>query len=72
MRTKQKKAEKSINDRGLLSDYVALAPEENQEEIKNLFDLYYKVVYGNGTGLVISEQEIQSSKELCDRIRKLK
>ena len=67
-----KKSEKSINDRGLLSDYVALAPEENQEEIKNLFDLYYKVVYGNGTGLVISEQEIQSSKELCDRIRKLK
>ena len=36
-----------FKDRGLLSDYLKLAPEEERDEIKKLFDLYYKIVYGN-------------------------
>ncbi|SFO23803.1 Transglutaminase-like superfamily protein [Pseudobutyrivibrio sp. UC1225] len=42
-----KESDKEFKDRGLLSDYLKLAPEEEQEEIKQLFDSYYKVVYGN-------------------------
>ncbi len=42
-----KKYGNDFNDRGLLSDYVKLAPEEEQEEIKKLFETYYKIVYGS-------------------------
>lgn len=42
-----KNSKQEFYDRGLLSDYLELAPEEERDEIKELFEMYYKVVYGN-------------------------
>lgn len=65
-----KQAETEIIDRGLLSDYVSITPEEFKPEVKSIFDMYYKMVYGNGPEFVITEDQLTSIKELQDKIKK--
>ncbi len=36
-------------DRGLLSDYIARAPEALRPDIQRVFDAYYRMVYGSGS-----------------------
>ena len=36
-------------DRGLLSDYIARAPEALKPDIQRVFDVYYRVVYGSSS-----------------------
>ena len=36
-------------DRGLLSDYIARAPEALRPDIQRVFDIYYRVVYGSSS-----------------------
>ena len=49
-------------DRGLLSDYIAKAPEALRPDIQRVFSAYYRVVYGNGA---VSAEE----NELAARVR---
>ena len=46
-----------FSDRGLLSDYVSLAPEDLRPDLQRVFDTYYRVIYGNGSEPPVSEQE---------------
>ena len=45
-KTIQKFNDEDIYDRGLLSDYVKMAPSYIQDDAKKMFELYYKVKYG--------------------------
>ena len=36
-------------DRGLLSDYIARAPEALRPDIQRVFDIYYRVLYGSSS-----------------------
>lgn len=45
-KTIQKNTDEDIYDRGLLSDYVKMAPSYIQDDAKRMFELYYKVKYG--------------------------
>lgn len=49
-------------DRGLLSDYIAKAPEALRPDIQRVFDIYYRVVYGSSS---VSVEE----NELAARVR---
>ena len=46
IKTIQKNTDEDIYDRGLLSDYVKMAPSYIQDDAKRMFELYYKVKYG--------------------------
>ena len=45
-KTIQKNTDEEIYDRGLLSDYVKMAPSYIQDDATRMFELYYKVKYG--------------------------
>ena len=47
-------------DRGLLSDYIARAPEALRPDIQRVFDIYYRVVYGN-SAVSAEENELAAS-----------
>ena len=47
-------------DRGLLSDYVARAPETLRPDIQKVFDAYYRVVYGS-SAVSAEENELAAS-----------
>lgn len=47
-------------DRGLLSDYVARAPETLRPDIQRVFDIYYRVVYGSSS-VSAEENELAAS-----------
>lgn len=52
----RRQSEESFSDRGLLSDYVERAPSEMRNELQRVFDIYYRVVYGNDGGKVSDEE----------------
>ena len=47
-------------DRGLLSDYIARAPEALRPDIQKVFDAYYRVVYGS-SAVSAEENELAAS-----------
>ena len=47
-------------DRGLLSDYVARAPEALRPDIQRVFDIYYRVLYGSSS-VSAEENELAAS-----------
>ena len=47
-------------DRGLLSDYIARAPEALRPDIQRVFDIYYRVVYGSSS-VSAEENELAAS-----------
>ena len=47
-------------DRGLLSDYIARAPEALRPDIQRVFDIYYRVVYGSSS-VSVEENELAAS-----------
>ena len=47
-------------DRGLLSDYIARSPEALRPDIQRVFDIYYRVVYGN-SAVSVEENELAAS-----------
>ena len=57
-RSIRRQAEEPFADRGLLSDYVKRAPEPLREDVRKVFDTYYRTVYRNGGPHVeLSESE---------------
>ena len=47
-------------DRGLLSDYIARAPEALRPDIQRVFDIYYRVLYGSSS-VSAEENELAAS-----------
>ena len=47
-------------DRGLLSDYIARAPETLRPDIQKVFNTYYRVVYGS-SAVSTEENELAAS-----------
>lgn len=57
-------AEVPIPDRGLLSDYLVVAPDELKNDIQVVFDAYYRIIYGNFIGNEITEDELAVAKNV--------
>lgn len=65
----KKQSKDEFEDRGFLSDYVEKAPSYLKDDAKNVFDLYYKVVYGN-EDYQITPKESLFAKELRESLYK--
>ena len=61
----RRNATADFSDRGLLSDYVSLAPEDLRPDLQSVFNTYYRVIYGNRSEPPVSEQE----NELARKVR---
>ena len=59
----RRQSAEDFTDRGLLSDYIARAPEALRPDIQRVFDIYYRVLYGSSS---VSVEE----NELAARVRK--
>ena len=55
-------------DRGLLYDYVSIAPAEKKDALRKIFDLYYKCQYAVST--TISEEESAFAREIRKGLKK--
>ena len=65
----QKSTDSQIEDRGLLSDYLALVSDGLKPEVQHSFNLYYKVLYGGKTGTITREDSIRTH-QLVEAISK--
>lgn len=61
----RRRAGEDFPDRGLLSDYVDRAPPDLQDDIRRIFDAYYRILYGNAGAAGVSPPE----NELARRVR---
>ncbi len=69
----RKKAEDDFVDRGLFSDYVKRIPSEFQAQAKEVFDAYYRLIYGGDGALPITEKDVMKARELFGALsRKIK
>lgn len=68
MKGSQIKDNHIINERGLLYDYLALAPQEERDKLKQAFDLYYRSIYGSPLKRRISDEESLFVQEVCREI----
>ena len=57
-------------ERGLLSDYVEIAPPEYQNLVKAVFDVYYRSIYGNGDNVMVSQDENGMARALREELQK--
>ena len=61
-------------DRGLMSDYVSLAPEDVRDDVRRVFRAYYRVIYGNPgaldtrPGACVSAQENELARRVAERL----
>lgn len=60
----------TITDRGILTDYVKLAPEELKSQIQAVINLYYRMEYSEATEAVISEAESNFVKNIREELKK--
>ena len=61
-----KRAEGKISDRGLISDYLKLVPEEKKEVLQKVFDVFYRVEYGDLKNHPVTVEE--NALVFCERI----
>ena len=61
-------ASRDFIDRGLLSDYACLAPDDLRSDLQCVFDTYYRVIYGGGNNPGVSEQENELAREVRERL----
>lgn len=64
----KKSSDTDICDRGLLYDYVSIAPAEKKDALRKIFDLYYKCQYAVST--TISEEESAFAREIRKDLKK--
>lgn len=62
-----KNTDATLEDRGLLSDYLQLAAEGIRPQVQHSFDLYYQVLYGGKVG-TITPEDSASIHELAEII----
>ena len=59
-------------DRGLLSDYVCLVPEDLIDDVQSVFHTYYRVIYGNqdtsGGQASVTPQENELARRVAERL----
>lgn len=67
----RRQSEEDFADRGLLSDYIARAPEALRPDIQRVFDIYYRVVYGSSS-VSAGENELAASvrEQLREAVKK--
>lgn len=58
----------TLSDRGLLSDFKEAAPEDIREELGKVFDVFYRVVYGNGDGTEPTAEENELAFEMRKKL----
>ncbi len=61
-----KRAEGKISDRGLISDYLELLPEEKREDLQKVFNVFYRVEYGDLKNHPVTVEE--NALVFCERI----
>ena len=64
-----KRTSQKIEERGLLYDYLLIAPNEEKDNLKKVFDLYYKSVYEDGSSGKISDEESGFVREVYERVK---
>lgn len=62
----EKHSGRKILDRGLLMDYLELAPEELKDDIAMTFNAYYRVIYAGEGRNISSEQERNTAKRMSE------
>ena len=60
----KKRSKEDFVDRGLLSDYENLAPDEHKEKVKEVFGIYYRMLYGGAGALPVSQDEVAKAEAL--------
>ena len=63
----RKSASGDFIDRGLLSDYINLAPDDLRPDLQSVFDTYYRVIYGGGHPAV-SDRENELARQVRERL----
>ena len=48
----------NISDRGLLFDYLDASEEDLKNDMQQIFDAYYRLIYGNSTAETITDEEV--------------
>ena len=64
-------ASRDFIDRGLLSDYTSFAPEDLRSDLQNVFDTYYRVIYGSGSSPGVSERENELARNVRERLKRM-
>ena len=64
----RRSASEGFIDRGLLSDYVSLAPEDLRPDLQCVFDTYYRIVYGGSTDPGVSDRENELARKVRERL----
>lgn len=62
-----KLSKETINDRGLLKDYLCIAPDVIRDDVDKCFDAYYRIIYSQKSGDITSQKE----QDMARRIREL-
>ncbi len=61
-----------FNDRGLLTDYIDIAPNEYRADVQRIFGAYYRSIYGNSDAKAISQSETEIARGLRQTLKKCK
>ena len=61
----RRQASEDFTDRGLLTDYLDQAPEALRLDIKKVFDIYYRVLYGNSNA---TAQENEFARQVREQL----
>ena len=64
----RRSASEDFIDRGLLSDYVSLAPENLRPDLQSVFDTYYRVIYGGSSDPGVSDRENELARKVRERL----
>ena len=59
-------------DRGILSDYISLVPEDLIDDVQSVFHTYYRIIYGNqnssGNQVSVTPQENELARRVAERL----
>ena len=58
----------TLTDKGLLFEFTEAAPEDIREELGKVFDVFYRVVYGNGDGTEPTAEENELAFEMRKKL----
>ena len=60
-----------LEDRGLLSDYLSIAPEDIVPEIKETFNLYYRLIYSGSSETTITHEDTVKALDVYRRLKEV-
>ena len=68
----RKKSGEDFFDRGFLSDYVKRAPVDLQQELSGVFDVFYRLEYGNPGKEAVTEEDVKRARNIYNALRERK